>query len=253
MLRQAILAFAILFLAVDATQANNNLFLPGDAYFPTELTGEELEKLNASPRQPPVFKYSALGGYSMAFCGYAGYGVAQVEQLDEPFVQNLRLAYKRVIKNESSRSTNRQRRSENGRTLRMLLYPKVHDGPQFILGLRYNENWKAETVKFGHRPSQVRECHLLNDKRARIISGRQAAKVPALPAKLPDVKLNPYGETEKPILIDVPIRVFVIGSSSLDEQLHPKPFQTYRLVADSTGVWEQWYEDEGWVTEIARE
>jgi hypothetical protein len=59
--------------STELASANNNLFLPGDAFFPTELTADTLAELDGGGEEPPIFTYSNLGGYEGAFCGYAGY------------------------------------------------------------------------------------------------------------------------------------------------------------------------------------
>ena len=66
----------------NVTAANNNLFLPGDAFFPTTLTADALARLKADDKNPPVFKYSTFGAYEFAFCGYAGYNRAKVPCID---------------------------------------------------------------------------------------------------------------------------------------------------------------------------
>jgi len=70
----------------DAAFANNNLFLPGDAFFPTVLTADELGRLKADPDKPPVFEYSSFGGYEGAFCGYARFNRGRISDLDAAFI-----------------------------------------------------------------------------------------------------------------------------------------------------------------------
>lgn len=51
--------------------ANNNLFLPGDAFFPTELTKSKVAALRAAKTGDREFAYSKPAGNEGAFCGYA--------------------------------------------------------------------------------------------------------------------------------------------------------------------------------------
>ena len=63
--------------------ANNNLFLPGDAFFPTVLTKAEVESLQTTKTGERTFAYSSFGGYEGAFCGYAGYANATIPAVDD--------------------------------------------------------------------------------------------------------------------------------------------------------------------------
>ena len=75
--------------------ANNNLFLPGDAFFPTQLTKADLEGLQKAEGHLK-FEYSNLGGYGSAFCGYAGHSSAMLPVVDDSFAKNIAKAYARV-------------------------------------------------------------------------------------------------------------------------------------------------------------
>lgn len=55
MQKLTVLSALILWCHSQLVLANNNLFLPGDAFFPTVLTGSDVAKLKANPRDPPTF------------------------------------------------------------------------------------------------------------------------------------------------------------------------------------------------------
>ncbi len=186
-----------------AALGNNNFFLPGDAFFPTELTEEDAAKLAADATNPPVFNYSAMGGgYAAAGCGFAGYYRASIPGLDEAFIANLKQAYARVREMEPRelRETSR----DGAKTLvetnpvRVLFYPHDFDFPRFKLGLQYNENWVEEVMKFGHPRQAMRLCCLVNHADAVMESWRDATEVAALPISLPEVKLRPAPYIEEP-------------------------------------------------------
>jgi hypothetical protein len=237
--------------------ANNNLFLPGDAFFPTELTAEEVAALHADPDNPPMFKYSNLGGYQGAFCGYAGYGQAKIPSLDAAFIANLKKAHARIRRNEPRRfiEIDRDGTTELVETnpIRVLFYPPDFDFPRFKIGLQYNEDWVAETVKFGHPPKHTRLCCLVEDAEAVMQSWRDSTFVPGLDASLPDVELKPVPQTDDPITINGPVKAIVLGSRDpLTEYFAPEDFSVSLLIVNSNGITEMAYEEE-WKTYEADE
>lgn len=231
--------------------ANNNRFLPGDAFFPTELTAEKLAQLKSDPEHPPIFEYSSLGGYEGAFCGYAGYGRAKIPGVDKPFIDNLTRAYRWVRENceakeliEVEREGKITLRETNG--VRVLFYPKDFEYPKFRLGLQYNENWVAEVMKFGHPPRSFRLCCLVDEADAVMESWRDATSVAALKAELPEVELKPVPETTEPATIRGPVKAFVMDSRPLAKYFNPPEDgdeDVSILVVDSSGIVEISYDD----------
>jgi len=53
----------ILLATTQVALANNNLFLPGDAYFPAIMTQEDVERVLAEKVGERRFEYSSFGGY----------------------------------------------------------------------------------------------------------------------------------------------------------------------------------------------
>jgi hypothetical protein len=239
----------------SATLGNNNFFLPGDTFFPTTLTAEEVARLKADRAAPPLFEYSSLGGYDAAFCGYAGYLRAELPELDEAFIANLKRAYARLRDLEPRQLVERERDGQKHlvetNPMRVLFYRGDFQFPKFSLGLQYNENWTEETMKFGHPPRQFRLCCLVNDADAVMESWRDATDVPGLEATLPDVELRPVPETTKPVVIRGRLKAIVVETVPLSEYFrpdaHPEKILTM-LIVDSSGIVEKWYEDGKWVT-----
>ena len=240
------LGLAFLFVACinRQTHANNNLFLPGDAFFPTILTADAIEKL-ATNRERHEFVYSSFGGYDGAFCGYAGYNRARVSSMEDAFIANLKSTYEQIRKFEPRMLSEEKRdgktilRETNG--IRVMFYNETFEFPKFKLGLRYNENWVAETVKFGHQPRAVRLCCLLDNKDAVMVSWRDAGFVEPLEVSLPKVELKPVPENDSPITIKGKLKAIVFGSTSLVDYFKPSDGVSFFIV-DEEGITEMVYD-----------
>lgn len=189
-------------------QANNNLYLPGDAFFPTELTADELARLRAEPAGKRTFGYSSLGGYDGAFCGYAGYGRATIEAVDDQFMQNLATAYEQMRELRPRELVEVERNGEKAQIetngMRVLFYSPAFEFPKYKLGLRYNEHWVDDTVRFGHGRQYIRLCPLVNDPDAIMLSWRDGPAVAPLEGVFPE--LEPGGEVGAPLELAATIR-----------------------------------------------
>ncbi len=221
--------------------ANNNLFLPGDAFFPTIFTKADIEKLQQAKAEERTIAYSSFGGYQEAFCGYAGYANAIIPAIDDDFAKNLAMVYQKVRETEGRQLLEQ---TQDGKTelietngIRVLFYPPEFEFPQHVLGLRYNENWVKECVKFEHRRQDLRLCSLISDPEAIELSWRDADVVPALKAELPKVTLQPVPEIDTPVTIRGPVKAFVIGSLSLTEIFRSNSHRYLAVyVVDSKGI-----------------
>lgn len=250
----AIVRVLPLILICGTACANNNGFLPGDAFFPTELTSEDVGRLDAKNANSLIFDYSPLGGYEMAFCGYAGYFRARLPNLGEPFVRNLRKAYDHVRENYEERKLIETR--TNGKTtlretngVRVLFYPEEFEFPKRKLGLQYNEGWVEEVMKFGHPRGMMRLCCLVHDADAIMESWRDAKDVPGLQAELPQLELKPVPETLEPITILRPVKAYVLDSRPLIRYFNPPEDDVEHIgvvCVSSTGIEEVSYKDGEW-------
>jgi len=243
-------------LLCNVAWSNNNLFLPGDAYFPTELTADDLARLTAEPDSPPLFEYSTLGGYDLAFCGYAGYDRAKIAALDRRLIDNLKQAYARIREGEAGQFVERKL---NGTTtlvetnpVRVLFYRQDFAFPEFKLGLRYNENWVNEVVQFGHRRQDIRLCCLVEDTTAVEEEWRDATSVGSLDVSLPDVDKKPVPRTNEPVTINGHVKAFVLNSRPLSDYFAPED-GTSVLVVDSAGITKLTYEEGEWTAETNSE
>ncbi len=241
----AVALLAGLFFGLEATgPANNNLFLPGDAFFPTALTKESVEALQKEKVGQRSFRYSSFGGYPAAFCGYAGYENAVIPAVDDRFAKNLLLAYQDLRKYQ--RRELQEEVKEDGKTavletngMQVLFYPAEFNFPKYELGLQYNENWIAETMKFGHRKQDIRMCSLFANSEAVEHCWRDADEVPALPATLPDVVLKTTPQTKEPVVVQGKVKAIVVGPHATLASIFQSDFESTSLslyIVDSEGL-----------------
>jgi hypothetical protein len=224
-MRHIVLSLAIAFGVASTSFAANNLFLPGDAFFPTELTDESLKAMQGEKAAKVTFRYSNFGAYDTAFCGFAGYSVAQIPAVDATFISNLRVAYNEIRKFENKQLVEvvidgrKQLRETNG--ARALIYPESFDFPRFKIALQYNENWVEEATKFGHDSEHLRLCEFVNSKDAVAQSWRDAKKVGSFDITLPKVELKPLALIEEPVIIKDRVKAIVVPARPLEEYFRP--------------------------------
>lgn len=191
--------------------ANNNLFLPGDAFFPTEFSEIDLQRLSNQPAGKREFKYSSYDTYPMAFCGNAGYERVILEKVDDAFVENLKATYDDIHKTLPRKFVEEK---EDGKAklveshpIRVLFYSASFQFPKHTLGLRYNENWVEDALRFGHKRDHLRLCCMINHPAAIERSWRDATTVPPLGQAVGGGK-NTVGNQ---VTIRGPLRAVVIG------------------------------------------
>lgn len=229
---------ACLFAAVltNVSSANNNLFLPGDAFFHTSLTLAQSTELRTASEKPPVFEYSFHGAaFHGAFCGYAGYGRVTIADDDGKFAANLADAY------DWARFYSRREWRETGvpgelieiNPVHVFFYPAAFDINQHRVGLRYNERWIDEVLKFGHHRQHVRLCCFLDGKDAIEQSWRDAAVVPELDVQIPEAKIKPSEKITEPVVISGKFKAIVLPDD-LSGCLEPEDYSKIYVV-DAAG------------------
>lgn len=252
-IKSSFLTFTFLVLFCFQTSlANNNLFLPGDAFFPTELTKADIEQLQKTKDGQLSFEYSSLGGYQGAFCGYAGYRTALLPVADNKFANNLTKAYERIREFEGRVLIETE--WEDGKTtyketngVQVLFYNGDFNMSKHALGLRYNENWIKEVAAFGHPREHARLCPLLQSRNAIANSWRDGDLVPALKAKLPSAdKGSLKGTLKEPIVMDSGIKAIVIPASVSLDDIFNRASESNLFVVDSNAIKEMHYSKGKW-------
>jgi hypothetical protein len=254
LLRTAVAIAAFCYLGTAVCIANNNLFLPGDAFFPTLLTKDRIANMRQTKSGDRTFEYIATDVEGGAMCGYAGYANATIPSLDDAFAENLDRVYSRIL---SLRGRSLIERTENGKTtikekggMRVLFYPSDFDFQVHRIGLKYNENWVEESKKFGHEKEHINYSSLIDRSEAVAISWRDALEINGLQAKLPEVALSPTPKMEIPVIIGEPVRAYVLGFGSLEKFFDPDDAYLTLYIVDSIGV-EEWYHQLGEWKQVA--
>lgn len=258
LLLQAILSVSLF---CTPSFGNNNRLLPGDAYFPTQLTAEEVDALQAQEAGPYVFQYSSFDTYGMTFCGYAGYEYVTFETVNEEFVNHLAAAY-RAIRERQPRVLLEEKKDgkttlveQNG--IRVFFYPAEFDLDRYNIALRYNEGWAEEAVRFGHRPDHLRLCCMLSSPHAVMMSWRDSKHGAGLDLIRPINKTDRLGDdaiAEQPSVQPVPVvirgkvKAVIALRPSLDDYFSPAANEYLPLhVVHSNGHGEITRKDGKWV------
>ncbi len=78
-----------LFMFSKKSDASNNYFLPGDAFFHTIITEDVLKKLDEDPNSTLYYRFVC----EPAFCGYAGYRKLSLKGENKKLAENIKKAY----------------------------------------------------------------------------------------------------------------------------------------------------------------
>lgn len=222
--------------------ANNNLFLPGDAFFPTVMTKEDVNRFVAAGESERTITYAKIDKRGGAFCGWAGFDRATILTADDSFAENLRKAHDRLreIQPRLLRETKVGGKTELAETnsMRVLFYPKAFDFKEYDLGVTYNENWIEEIAMFGHDREQIQFSSLVNRSEAVAHCWRDGPLIPAIRAKIPEIKIGQMEQS--PISIECPVKAIVLVNGTLEE-FFDSDVEKYFLiyVVTSEGI-EEW-------------
>ena len=253
-----LLGSIILATLVESTFANNNLFLPGDAFFPAELTLDDVTKLNAAPTEFQ-FEYSAFGGYPGAFCGYAGYRYGKVESVNESFAANLKKAYETVRETEPRKLRDDEVYGDDedapptivkieANPVRVLFYDEKFDLKNLKIGLRYNETWVEDALLFGHRRNHIRLCCIVGHESAVMTSWRDSTLVSPIGSTLPKIVDGEYPDSESAATITGKTKAVVFGSTPISDYFSPDDGAWY-MVVNEKGVTKMTQKNQEWIAE----
>ena len=144
-------ATVFLVCSVLPLSAHNNLFLPGDAFFMTEISIEELEELRDNNKTTLPLFYSRYPGFGF-FCGYLGYRHAQINEVPPRVFQQIIDAC-----NNMPADTHETLETESGEEIKKLtaylFIIAILTSERLRIGIDYNEDWA--TIQRKHRGKHV--------------------------------------------------------------------------------------------------
>ena len=230
----------IIVLSSQIVLANNNYFLAGDAFFHSTINQDQAKELAKPSVKPRIFAYSFYGAeFDLALCGYAGYSHAIIPDVDDNFSANLAAVY------SSIRSTYTRQWDETGdeahknlietNPIHVFFYKANYDFKKSNVGLRYNENWVSEVLKFGHNRAGARLCCFISGEEPVTISWRDSKIIAGLNVALPEVAIVPGKAISKPLTITGSIKAIVLPPIALSKLFTPDNTQDLYIV-DSSGI-----------------
>lgn len=141
---QRVLLTMVLALPAARASAANIYFMPGDAFFHTQLTEDRVQSLSAD-RGSVVFGY-VLPIESASFGGFAGFRRLEIRDFPPELSENLQLVY-RKLRGEGGRivltySENGKEKTQELNGYHLFVYNKTADFGRQRIGIRYNESWR---------------------------------------------------------------------------------------------------------------
>lgn len=176
--------------------ANNNYFLPGDAFFYFEVSQAEWIEFKNESRS--TWDYDRPRHLPRMFCGYAGYRVLDVSPLTKDYrarfinaVDSMKKSYPTTIKKELVPNGFADLKDEaeiETNQIRIFVYNRSFDFSKRRIALKYNEQWPEVGERIGHRREHFQFDFFVNSPKAIAESWRMASKVHPLDIDLPTVK-----------------------------------------------------------------
>jgi hypothetical protein len=215
-----------------AAQANNNFFLPGDAFFHTVLTESLLQDIEKS--KSPVFRYVRPDHLDTFLCGFAGFNKLQVKEMSPAIKKNLQALYRELredypLQIELVQETKRVRGSiedgdkeiKTGKILRrelngfsMFFYNAGFDANRYRIGLKYNETWAEEVMAFGHQREHIQFEFFIREEKAILSDWRDSQLVKPLDVIAPPIEPRRSSKPLLPVTLRSKLRVFILPESN---------------------------------------
>lgn len=215
-----------------AAQANNNFFLPGDAFFHTVLTESLLQDIEKS--KSPVFRYVRPDHLDTFLCGFAGFDMLQVKEMSPAIKKNLQALYRELredypLQIELVQETRWVRGSiedgdkeiKTGKILRrelngfsMFFYNAGFDANRYRIGLKYNETWAEEVMAFGHQREHIQFEFFIREEKAILSDWRDSQLVKPLDVISPPIEPRRSSKPLPPVTLRSKVRVFILPESN---------------------------------------
>jgi hypothetical protein len=216
-----------------AARANNNYFLPGDAFFHTVLTESLLQDIEKS--KSPVFRYVRPNHLDTFLCGFADFNMLQVKEMSPAIKNNLQALYRelredyplqielvqetRRVRGESIGDGDKEiktgtilRRELNG--FSMFFYNAGFDANRYRIGLKYNETWVEEVMAFGHQREHIQFEFFIREEKAILSDWRDGQLVKPLDVISPPIEPRRSSKPLPPVTLRSKVRVFILPESN---------------------------------------
>lgn len=248
---------AVLFWQVPfAGDANNNFFLPGDAFFHTVLTQDALRALETT--QNPIFRYQRPSHLDSFFCGVAGFEQLEVKEMPPAIKASLVSVYRELRESQplqielvpevklvqedletvEVKTGKMLRRELNG--FSMFFYNADFAVNRYRLALKYNETWLEEVVSFGHSREFARCEFFVREEKAIMSAWRDAQQVKPLGVLAPPIQKRSSTKLLPPITLTSKIRILVFPTTDF-LSYYEREQGFYEVTA--AGI--QWYQPRG--------
>ncbi len=224
--RRVILATCITFVMVAPSFANNNYFIPGDAFFYFEI--EQSEWADFKSGELSTINYDRPDHLPFMLCGYAGYQKLNITNLPKEYrgrlvraVESMKELYPTKIveidhgKPEFFGSPSGIEKKEINK-IRIFVYNKTFDFAKYQIGLKYNEAWPESAVALGHSKKHFQFDFFVNTPKGITESWRIGTDVDPLNVKLPP---GEKGFIKTPITIDPKKLKFLVAPPTSLESL----------------------------------
>ncbi len=227
-------------------------FLPGDAYFATELTAN----MFAGVRSSEVIRayYAHPWFEEPRFGGSAGYQIAEIKNISNAtkdritaLYHKLRKTYPLEVEIHVDSEGKEKRREINGFPL--LLYNRTFDFKSMRVGLRYNEDWADDVISFGHsRPfvgydvanSESLPNYLMLD-------WRDGKTIPSLEATLPTPRFQDAADkAHTPISLDADKLILIVVADRTIEAIRRNRVGALFFIISASQTIKMYRDTDGW-------
>ncbi len=244
-MNRTLLAIAILLATISQSFANNNYFIPGDAFFYVEIEKSEWEDFKSGKLS--TLDYDRPDHLPFMLCGYAGYQKLDIANLPKEYRAGLVQAVEAMKENYPTKiieidhgqpkffgSPSGIEKKEINK-IRIFVYNKAFDFAKFRVGLKYNESWPESAIALGHQKDHFQFDFFVNTPKGITESWRMGCEVSPLDVDLPPAA---KGFIKTPIKLDADkIKFLVAPPKSLESLCFPPRDSALEcIVVSSNGV-----------------
>ena len=243
-MKRTLLAIATLLVTVSQSTANNNYFIPGDAFFYFEIDQSEWENFRTGKLS--TLDYDRPDHLPFMLCGYAGYQKLDIANLPKNYRDRLVQAVTAMKEKyptkiiEIDHGAPKFFGSPSGiekkeiNKIRVFVYSQAFDFSNFRVGLKYNESWPESATMLGHQKNHFQFDFFVNTPKAIAESWRMGSEVRPLDVNLPPVK---KGYIQTPLKPEADkIKFLVAPPASLESLCFPPRDSTLECIVVSSNA-----------------